>query len=75
MINLLGAEGQNGAVQYYGMETVLEIPGVFIHLYGKSVTSPFRKMGHATISAETIDDAIEKAQRVKANLVVGAVQT
>jgi len=38
---------------------------VYIHLYGKAETRPKRKMGHATILATTLVEAIEKAKFVR----------
>ncbi len=70
MINLLGEPGHSGPVWYAGMEECLAIPGVHIHLYGKNTTSPFRKMGHATITASTLAEALEKASKVKTLLKV-----
>ena len=65
MLNLLGEPGHKGPVYYEGVETCLALGGVHIHLYGKALTSPFRKMGHVTITADTTEEAIEKAQTVK----------
>lgn len=72
MLNLLGAEGYQGSPIYEGIEKVLEIDGVHVHLYGKSMTKPFRKMGHVTITAPTLDQARDKARMVKALLKVVA---
>lgn len=49
MANLIGAEGFSGDVKYEGLEDVLKIDNVFVHLYGKKQTRPGRKMGHVTI--------------------------
>ena len=49
IVNVLGAEGYTGAAQYEGIEKVLAMDNVFVHLYGKAVTKPGRKMGHITI--------------------------
>jgi len=38
---------------------------VHIHLYGKSETRPFRKMGHATITAQTFEELNEKVSFVQ----------
>jgi 5-(carboxyamino)imidazole ribonucleotide synthase len=65
MVNLLGEAGYTGPVQYLGAETCLAMKGVNIHLYGKQTTKPFRKMGHATIIGDTLDEAREKARIVK----------
>lgn len=70
MVNLLGAEGFSGKARYDGMEEVLKIPGVYVHLYGKSVTKPFRKMGHVTIVDAEIESLKKKVTFVKQTLKV-----
>jgi 5-(carboxyamino)imidazole ribonucleotide synthase len=72
MINLLGEPDFEGAVKYEGLEECLGIEGVKVHLYGKKITKPFRKMGHVTILSETLDEAKEKANIVKQKLKVVA---
>jgi 5-(carboxyamino)imidazole ribonucleotide synthase len=62
MANLLGAKGHDGPVFYQGLEQALATTGVFVHLYGKSHTKPFRKMGHITALANTSEEACAKAQ-------------
>ncbi len=70
MLNLLGAEGYTGPAYYEGMEECLAIEGVNIHLYGKEMTKPFRKMGHITIVGDTLSDIRQKAQKVKSLIKV-----
>lgn len=70
MVNLLGADGFTGPAYYEGMDTCLALEGVKMHLYGKSITKPFRKMGHATVLAETVDKARDKARFIQQNLVI-----
>jgi 5-(carboxyamino)imidazole ribonucleotide synthase len=65
MINILGEEGHTGDAVYEGMEEVLNLSGVYVHLYGKKITKPFRKMGHVTVVDESRDEAIRKARMVK----------
>jgi 5-(carboxyamino)imidazole ribonucleotide synthase len=43
---------------------------VAVHLYGKKFTKPFRKMGHVTITANTLDEAIRIAREVQSTLKV-----
>ena len=43
-----------------------------VYIYGKAETRPFRKMGHVTLIAETVDEAIEKAKKVRELLKVNA---
>lgn len=68
MINLLGEDGYSGKVKILGTESCLSLAGVYIHLYGKKETRPFRKMGHVTVTADTIEEAIEKARFVQKHL-------
>ncbi len=68
MLNLLGAPGHEGVARYEGLREAMQIEGVKVHLYGKKVTKPFRKMGHITVLAKTREEAIEKANQVK-NLI------
>jgi 5-(carboxyamino)imidazole ribonucleotide synthase len=70
MINLLGEKGYEGVAEYEGLKEVLEIEGVFIHLYGKKFTKPFRKMGHITIMDDDRQKAIEKARFVQKKIKV-----
>jgi 5-(carboxyamino)imidazole ribonucleotide synthase len=64
MVNLLGAEGHEGRAIYQGVEEAMALGGVYIHLYGKTRTFPFRKMGHATVVDHDIEKAYEKARQV-----------
>lgn len=70
MLNLLGAKGYEGPVQYKGVTESMALPGVKIHIYGKRKTWPFRKMGHVTVVAPTIEQARQHATRVKQILKV-----
>lgn len=65
MINLLGAEGSNGRPVINGMAAVLRIPGVCLHIYGKAVTKPHRKMGHITVLDRDLGEARRKAEQVR----------
>ena len=70
MVNLVGEEGFTGPVYYEGMKEILNIPGVTPHIYGKKETRPFRKMGHVTVVASTIDQARSEAEKVKQTIRV-----
>jgi 5-(carboxyamino)imidazole ribonucleotide synthase len=70
MLNLLGDKNSTGEVAYPGMDEVLKLKGVYPHLYGKSISKPFRKMGHVTVIDESLAKAKEKALRVKKILKV-----
>jgi len=70
MLNLLGEKGHDGVAKYEGMEKAMAVDGVYIHLYGKKYTKPFRKMGHVTIVDQNRETAIEKANYIKETLKV-----
>ena len=72
MINLLGEPGFNGPAQYEGLKLVLAMEGAHVHLYGKALTKPFRKMGHVTVVDHNRNRLIEKAKFVKHTLKVKA---
>lgn len=65
MINLLGEEGHEGPVLYEGLTEIMAIDGVKIHLYGKKITKPYRKMGHITVLSSSLESALKKAEKVK----------
>lgn len=65
MINILGAEGYEGPVFYEGLKESMEIDGVKIHLYGKNITRPYRKMGHVTVLSSSPEQALKNADQVK----------
>lgn len=70
MLNLIGEKGHAGSVYYEGLEEILKLPGVHPHLYGKSQTKPFRKMGHVTISAGNMEEVRKLTQIVKETIRV-----
>jgi len=70
MVNVLGEKGHTGFARYEGAEEILKLEGVHLHLYGKKLTKPFRKMGHVTIIDDDMERLKEKATFVKENLKV-----
>ena len=65
MLNLLGEQGSQGDVVCEGIESVMKTPGAYLHLYGKKTSRPYRKMGHITILAATVDEAMQQAKHLK----------
>ena len=65
MVNLLGSEGYTGPAYYEGIESLLEMKGVHIHLYGKKITKPSRKMGHITLVDDNFKRLKENSNKVK----------
>lgn len=66
MANLLGDVWDGGEPDY---AAALAVPGVKLHLYGKSDPRPGRKMGHLTALADTVEEArarvIEARERLR----------
>jgi 5-(carboxyamino)imidazole ribonucleotide synthase len=73
MINLLGEKGFTGPVNYEGMREALAMPGVYVHLYGKASTKPFRKMGHVTVTHPDLETAKVNARKVLSTIRVVSV--
>ena len=60
MLNLLG-----GTLPYTHNQTAeaaKSIPEAYLHMYGKGVSRPGRKMGHVTILAESTDEAEKRVE-------------
>lgn len=70
MINLLGEVGHTGNAKYEGLKAIMSMPGVHIHLYGKTDTKPNRKMGHITVAQKKLKDAKRIANEVKGKIRV-----
>ncbi len=65
MLNLVGEEGYTGPVNYEGIEKVLSRPNCYVHLYGKTMTKPGRKMGHINIVSGSKEELLSELQEVK----------
>ena len=58
MVNLLGDVWAAGEPAW---EVVLDEPRAKLHLYGKHVPKPGRKMGHLTVTSDVATEAVERA--------------
>lgn len=70
MVNILGADGFTGEAKYEGMDEILKMENAFVHLYGKKLTAPGRKMGHVTIIDKDKTNLMRKAAIIKQTLRV-----
>jgi 5-(carboxyamino)imidazole ribonucleotide synthase len=70
IVNLIGAEGCEGEAYYDGLNEVLQMDNVFVHIYGKNETKAGRKMGHVTIISREKQDLVYKAHKIKNTLKV-----
>lgn len=65
LLNVVGAEGFSGEARYEGLEDVLKMENTYVHLYGKKVTKPGRKMGHITLTGKDPRELIYQAGVIK----------
>lgn len=70
MRNLLGAPGHAGKPLVEGADQAMSIQGFSLHFYGKEETRPHRKMGHFTVLADTVEEALTNADRAEALLQI-----
>lgn len=71
MVNILGDEWKWRDGQQVGdpnWEELLVAPRTKLHLYGKHAPRAGRKMGHFTVCADRVEEALEKARELKAKL-------
>jgi 5-(carboxyamino)imidazole ribonucleotide synthase len=66
MVNLLGDVWRGG--QEPDWTKVLKDPAAKLHLYDKGKSAPGRKMGHITVTAPTVEEAISRAEALHAAL-------
>jgi 5-(carboxyamino)imidazole ribonucleotide synthase len=67
MVNLLGT-GPDRPARLAGMERALADDGVHVHVYGKRRVFERRKMGHVTVVADTVEEALARARTARAAL-------
>jgi 5-(carboxyamino)imidazole ribonucleotide synthase len=65
MVNILGPDDYNGPYIIKGLKQLLSIPGVKLHIYGKKISSPRRKLGHITVTANSLEKAMARAEDIK----------
>ncbi len=70
LINIVGENGHSGPASYSGLTDILKIENAYVHMYGKSITKPGRKMGHVTIISTEKQELIHQALKVKHGLKV-----
>ncbi|HQV76856.1 MAG TPA: 5-(carboxyamino)imidazole ribonucleotide synthase [Chitinophagales bacterium] len=63
MVNIVG--DKIGKYQLKYMKELMQLEGVYIHLYGKEESKPNRKLGHVTIVNEDRNKVIQLAEKVR----------
>jgi 5-(carboxyamino)imidazole ribonucleotide synthase len=70
MKNILGPANFKGNYKFIGLSHLLSIPFTKIHIYGKQLTAPGRKLGHITCTGETLDEAINRSFKAKNSIKI-----
>jgi 5-(carboxyamino)imidazole ribonucleotide synthase len=70
MKNILGPPNFSGNYRITGLSKLLAIPSTKIHLYGKAITSPGRKLGHITCTGRTLDEVIKRSSDAKNSIEI-----
>ncbi|MBU0693636.1 MAG: 5-(carboxyamino)imidazole ribonucleotide synthase [Candidatus Omnitrophica bacterium] len=65
MLNILGDDMICKKNKFSWIDKVLKIDGANLHLYGKKEIRTGRKIGHITVLAEFVSDAIQRAEDAK----------
>jgi 5-(carboxyamino)imidazole ribonucleotide synthase len=66
MVNILGDVWRQGRQPNWS--STLADPTAKLHLYDKGTPAPGRKMGHITVTAATVDEAVRRAEALHATL-------
>lgn len=69
-LNIIGPDRVEGKPIYQGLEKVLSLTNVYIHIYGKKVTKPKRKLGHITIISTNKEELDNKMIFIEENFKV-----
>ena len=70
MANLLGSDGHEGKAVYSGVAESMANKGVYVHVYGKELTKPFRKMGHVTLVGDSREELVDRFKEIRSQLQV-----
>ena len=68
MVNIIGADGFEGPVQFRGEDALKTSDHMYVHLYGKATTKPGRKMGHVTFLSSSSSNVADVAHWIKNTL-------
>lgn len=68
MKNILGTRNGDGFPN--GLEKALKIPNVSIHMYGKKESRAARKMGHITVTGNSLSECLKKADKARRLLII-----
>jgi 5-(carboxyamino)imidazole ribonucleotide synthase len=65
MVNILGPRNYNGPYVISGVTKLLSIPGLTLHIYGKKISEPKRKLGHITLLGKSMHETLLRVNTAK----------
>ncbi|HNE49680.1 MAG TPA: 5-(carboxyamino)imidazole ribonucleotide synthase [Chitinophagales bacterium] len=72
MVNIVG--DKTGAYQLKYMKELMQLDGVYIHLYGKKESKPNRKLGHITIVNADRNEVVRLAEKVQTLIEIECIE-
>jgi 5-(carboxyamino)imidazole ribonucleotide synthase len=70
MLNVLGPENYVGPYAISGLRKLFAIPGLKLHIYGKKISKPRRKLGHITLVGDSLEETLLRANMAKKTIKV-----
>lgn len=70
MVNVLGPRNYVGPYVIGGLRKLFSIPGLTLHIYGKEISKPKRKLGHFTLMGKSIEETLLKVNLAKKTIKV-----
>jgi 5-(carboxyamino)imidazole ribonucleotide synthase len=70
MINILGNDTFSGVYSLANIKKIMNISGLKLHVYGKQITKPRRKLGHMTIMDTSLERALFKAKMASSMICI-----
>jgi 5-(carboxyamino)imidazole ribonucleotide synthase len=74
MVNILGPRNYNGQYVISGVTKLLSIPGLTLHIYGKKISEPKRKLGHITILGRSMHETLSRVNAANRIIKVRAAK-
>lgn len=74
MMNILGPRNYVGPYAISGLVKLLSIPGLTLHIYGKKISKPKRKLGHITLMGKSVEETLLRANVAKKAIKVRPVR-
>jgi 5-(carboxyamino)imidazole ribonucleotide synthase len=65
MLNVLGPDNYIGPYAISGLRKLFSIPQLKLHIYGKKISKPRRKLGHITLMGDSVEETLLRINMAK----------